>query len=393
MTESPTFAARSAVLTEKVLRRRGGMKWEVAVDGALPAWVAESDFAVADVVRDALTDVVERGEFGYVAPSRVEGFRSAVSRWYGDMHVSVVPAEHVHPVGDVIEAYRHVIRSFTPPGMPVIIPTPSYPPFAAVAAEEGRDVIRIPAAGGIDLDALDDALRARPALLIVCNPHNPLGRVASRDELAAIAEVVERHGGRVFADEIHAPLVLDDIAHVPYASVSEAAASHALTAFAASKAFNLPALKAAALITSNPADLARWNALGPLAGHGASVMGLVAGAVALDDGRDWLSQMVAYLRENRDRVMSAVASIDRARAVASQATYLQWIDLSDALAGEGPTAAELCAASGLLVNDGPAFGGPAGAIRFNFALPQHLLDEALDRLTRAFAQTIATHVA
>ncbi|MCM3501165.1 aminotransferase class I/II-fold pyridoxal phosphate-dependent enzyme [Microbacterium sp. P26] len=380
------FARAAATLTEESLRLRGGKKWEDAVDGMLPAWVAESDFAVAPVVRAALTDVVDRGEFGYVSDERLAAFRGAVSRWYGEAHATPVPEEHVHPVGDVIEAYRHAIRDFTAPGTPIIVPLPAYPPFSAVAAEEGRDVLHIGAVGGLDLDALDATMREHRALLVLCNPHNPLGRVAPREELLAIAEIVDRSGGRVFADEIHAPLVLDDVSHVPYASVSPAAAAHSLTAFAASKAFNLPSLKAAALLTSNAADLGRWNKLGPLAGHGAGIMGLVAGTAALDHGREWLTQQNAYLRSNRDLVGRAASGIPGAAFTLSQATYLQWIDLT-AVDRTSPirTAAHMCAEAGLLVNDGSTFGGFPGHIRLNFATPRHLLVEMLDRLTRAFA--------
>lgn len=380
------FARAAATLTEESLRLRGGKKWEDAIDGMLPAWVAESDFAVAPVVQAALTDVVDRGEFGYVSDEQLAAFRGAVSRWYVEELATPVREEHVHPVGDVIEAYRHAIRDFTALDWPVIVPLPAYPPFSAVAAEEGREVLHVGTVGGLDIDALDAIMRERRALLVLCNPHNPTGRVATREELLAIAEVVDRHGGRVFADEIHAPLVLDDVSHVPYASVSPAAAAHALTAFAASKAFNLPSLKAAALLTSNEADLATWNALGPLAGHGASIMGLVAGTAALDDGREWLAQQNAYLRSNRDLVARAASGIPGVAVIPSRATYLQWIDATAAHRfTPDRTAAQICAAAGLLVNDGSTFGGSPGHIRFNFATPRHLLVEMLDRLTRALA--------
>lgn len=372
-----------ARLTETALRRRGGEKWHAAAPGILPAWVAESDFEVPPAARAALLDVVDRGEFGYVSPLRRDAYRAAVARWYRERHgVGVEPGD-VHPVADVIEAYRRTIRDFTDADTPVVVPAPAYPPFFAVAEQEGRRVITVDTVDGLDLDLLEATLSERPSLLVICNPHNPLGRVAGLDELRAIASIVDRCGGRVFSDEIHAPLVLDAVRHVPYFSVCSEAASHTITAFAASKAFNLPGLKAAALLTSNLPDRSRWEGLGHLASHGASVMGLAAGAAALEHDRDWLDESIGYLRGNRHRVLEAVAEIDGARATASQATYLQWIDVADSPAMNSPqvsSPAVLCAEGGLLVSDGAAFGGFSSCIRFNFASPRPLLDAALARL-------------
>src|SRR5262249_4351563 len=179
---------------------------------------------------------------------------------------------HIHPVPDVIKALEIAITHFSRPGSPVILPTPAYMPFLIVPGLLGRQIIQVrmhDEAGffTFDFDAITAAFRAGGHLLIFCNPYNPLGRVFTQDEMTPLTDVVDRHGGRVFADEIHAPLVYPGGRHIPYASTSPAAAGHAITAVAASKAWNLPGLKCAQLILTSDADVAAWERCLPLYEH------------------------------------------------------------------------------------------------------------------------------
>ncbi|MCG7284874.1 aminotransferase class I/II-fold pyridoxal phosphate-dependent enzyme [Cellulomonas sp. ACRRI] len=369
-----------------VLRRRGGEKWAAATPDQLAAWVAEMDFGAAPAVTDALHDLVARAELGYVAPARRQTYREAVARWYADEHGYVVDPARVHVVADVIEAYRQALAHLFPEG-DVVLPVPAYPPFTIAARTLGRRVRTVllrERAGRweLDLDALDAALRGGPHVLVLCNPQNPTGRVHTRTELLAVADLAERHGARVFADEIHAPLVHAGHVHVPYASVSPGAAAHSVTAFSPSKAFNLASLKSAALLLTRDEDVRALADVGHLASHGASIAGLVAGTAALDAARPWLADVRATLQHNRDRVLATLSGAPGLRLAAPEGTYLAWVD---ATATGVTTPAAHLADRGVLVNDGAGFGDAYGSwFRLNFATPAPVLEEIVRRVVAAF---------
>jgi len=289
----------------------------------------------------------------------------------------------------VIKALEIAITQFSRPGSPVILPTPAYMPFLIVPGLLGRDIIQVrvredpddPGYFTLDLDAIDAAFRAGGHLVVFCNPYNPLGRVFTVDEMMQLTDVVERHGGRVFADEVHAPLVYPGQRHIPYASISEAAAAHTLTATSASKAWNLPGLKCAEVILTNEPDRQRWEDMGPFASHGASNPGVVANIAAFRYGEDWLDEVVAYLDQSRHLVADLLGrQLPQARYRPPDGTYLAWINCTAMDLPESPGALITDRAQ-VTVVDGPAFGaGGNGSFRFNFATPQPILTEMIDRM-------------
>ncbi|WP_354002751.1 aminotransferase class I/II-fold pyridoxal phosphate-dependent enzyme [Microbacterium elymi] len=235
--------------TEDRLREIGGMKWSLYPE-ATGMFVAEMDFGVAEPVRAAVQGAVDDALFGYPPPRIVDALSAACAAWQRDRYGWDVPAERVRPLADVLTGLTAAIELFTAPGSAIILPTPAYMPFLTVPATVGREVIEVPMLleDGelvLDLNGIDRAFAAGGGMLILCNPHNPVGRVYRPDEMGAVAEIVERHGGRVFSDEIHAPLVYEGTRHTPYASVSPMTAAHTITAASASKAWNLPGLKCA----------------------------------------------------------------------------------------------------------------------------------------------------
>jgi cystathionine beta-lyase len=259
-------------VTVEELRALGGLKWSLYPE-AIGMFVAESDLGTAPAVTEALHAAVGAGTFGYLPPALLAGMSEACAGWSRDRYGWAVPPERVRPLADVLAGLAAAIEHFSRPGSPVILPTPAYMPFLTLPAVLGREVIEVPMARdgdryGYDLDALDAAFRAGGHLLVLCNPHNPIGRVLEPAEMTAVAEVVDRHGGRVFSDEIHAPLVFPGSRHVPYASLDDVTAGHAVTATSASKAWNLPGLKCAQLVLSNEADAAVWARVGLHAEHG-----------------------------------------------------------------------------------------------------------------------------
>ena len=200
--------------------------------------------------------------------------RRSATRWpvtFADWSASrygwAVAPEQVTPLADVVAGLQAAIEHFTPPGSAVVLPTPAYMPFLTVPGLMGRELIQVPMVddGGratYDLDGIAQALARGAGLVVHVNPHNPLGRVFTPEEQLALADVVEGAGARVFADEIHAPLVYPGAVHRPYAALSEATAGHTVTATSASKAWNLPGLKAAQLVLSNAADVEHWAEVG-----------------------------------------------------------------------------------------------------------------------------------
>ncbi|HTR92249.1 MAG TPA: aminotransferase class I/II-fold pyridoxal phosphate-dependent enzyme, partial [Trebonia sp.] len=235
----------------------------------------------------------------------------------------------------------------------------------------------------LDLDAIEDAFRAGGHLVIFCNPYNPLGRVFTEPEMTELTGVVERHGGRVFADEIHGPLVYPGTRHIPYASTSDAAAAHTLTATSASKGWNLPGLKCAQVILSNEPDRQRWEEMGFFAAHGASNPGVAANIAAYRHGEAWLDEVVGYLDESRRLLAGLVAThLPQVRYRPPDGTYLAWLDCAAMDLPDSP--GELINGAHVTVVDGPAFGdGGAGAFRLNFATPQPILAEMVERIAAA----------
>lgn len=390
------------------LRRRGSLKWTAMPDADIAAWVAESDLGIAPAITAAVCDAVGAGLLGYMPPAVRRQLGEACAGWQLDRYGWQVDPARVHPVRDVREALRITIDQFSRPGSPVILPTPAYMPFVTAPGVWGREVIQVPmltgsAAGGraaLDLDGIDRAFRAGGHLLVLVNPHNPTGRVLERDELLAVADVVERNGGRVFSDEIHAPLVHPGAHHIPYASLSDATAAHTVTATSASKAWNIPGLKCAQVVLSNAADAAAWARADILLTEGASTIGAVANSAAYTEAGPWLAEALGYLDGNRHALRQALD--ERAPLVgyrAPEGTYLAWLDLRAALdARPGTSQADddapgwaladpgdlerwIRRQTGVAVTDG-AWCGEAGRgfVRLNLAMPRPMVVEAAHRI-------------
>jgi cystathionine beta-lyase len=388
-----SFAEIADRTTEDELRARGSQKWSKGGPGVIGAFVAEMDFGVAPPVEAALLDVIRRADFGYLSPRAVTAMADACAAWQRDRYGWDVAPVRVRPLPDVITGLAAAITVFSRPGSPVILPTPAYMPFLTVPGSLGRDIIQVPMAddGGrrvLDLDGIDAAFKRGGHLLILCNPSNPVGRVYGKDELAAVAEVVEANGGRVFADEIHAPLLYPGATHVPYASLSEATAAHTVTGTAASKGWNLPGLKCAQLVLSSDADAATWAERGSTFEHGASTPGVQASTAAYRDGGPWLDDVVAYLDGSRALLAGLLGEhLPGVGYRPPEGTYLAWLDCR-ALAAElrlDVTPAEFfLARARVMLTDGAACGTAGrGHVRLNFATPRPILAEIVRRMAGA----------
>lgn len=401
----PSFAQLDAITLE-YLRTTGATKWNRA-DAPIGAFVAEMDYGIATPITETLHREVDRGLFAYLPLEYRERMQASVARYLRDRCAWEVAPECIHEMPDVVAAYRAAIAHFSEPGSKIIVPTPAYMPFLTVPGLDGREVIEVPMnagtvagagpdagsavgarpdeyAFGDDLAALERAFDDGGGLLVLCNPHNPTGRVFTEGELRAIEELVDRKGGRVFSDEIWQPLIFSGARHIPYASLGERAAGHTVTAIAASKGFNLPGLKCAQLILSNAADAATWRDIGWLSMHGAANLGLAATAAAFDEGLDWLDDVTAYLERNRDLLVEFVARrMPGAHVTRPEGTYIAWLDFSAWELGAEP-AEFFRERAGVLCTDGTACGTDwAGHVRFVFAMPQPVMIDALERMAAA----------
>lgn len=379
-------------ITPTQLRRGGGPKWSLG-DDVIGAQVAEMDFGTAPRVTDALRASIASGRLGYPGSELQASTASATARWYADSYGWAVAPEYVQPVGDVITTLKVAIEHYSTAGSAVIVPTPTYMKFLTVPRAMGRRIIEVPLLedGGryaMDLEALAAAFTGGGGILLLCNPFNPTGTVFGRAELLAISEVVAEHDGRVFADEVHAPLVYDDAQHVPYASVSPTSAEHTVTGTSAAKAWNLAGLKCAQVLFSNAADAARWPEIAPVHGHGASTLGLVATTAAYDEGRSWLDDVQHYLDGNRKLLAELVAEhLPGVRYTPPDGTYVGWLDLRALDLGDD-VAEFFRHRAGVALTDGRTCGANGrGHARLIFATPRPVLREVVERMGRAVTRS------
>jgi len=373
------------------LHQRRTVKWSLYGPDVLAAWVAEMDFDVAPPITAALHRAVDREDFGYVEADLSE-LTAACAEVLEDLHGWTVSPARIFPVSDVLTGLTAALEVFSPAGTPVVVPTPAYPPFFEVVELTGRPVVPAPmarhgdtATWTLDLDVVDATLADGARTVLLCNPHNPTGRVFTHDELAALAEVVDRHGARVVADEVHAPLVLAGARHVPYASVSDAAAQHTITLRSASKAWNLAGLKCAQVVASNHHDAATWRQLSVFAVAGPTPLGVAASVAAYREAGEWRQGLVSHLDRQRARLRDLLDThLPGARLTWPEATFLSWIDCSEL--GLDDPAAHFLRHGAVALSDGPPFGaGNEQFVRLNFATSSTLLDRLVERLGAALA--------
>lgn len=384
-------AAEFDAITQAQLEQIGGLKWS-RFPGKIGAFVAESDFPLAPPVAERLHTALRDGFTGYMPAHLGQSMSAACADWQRDRYGWHVPTEWVRPIGDVVTAFRATIQHFSAPGSKIIVPTPAYMPFLVVPQTLGREVIEVPMLWQnerweLDLDGIAQAFADGGGLLTLCNPYNPVGRVFTRPELEAVRDVVDAANGRVFSDEIHAPLVYAPHAHIPYASIDATTAEHTVTSTSASKAWNLPGLKAAQLILSNERDADTWSEVGMMLEHGASTFGVLANEAAYVSGGEWLDQTVAYLDGNRRRLGELLTElIPEMGYAAPEGTYVAWLD-ARRLGIDGSPAEFFRDFADVVMTDGRDCGiAGEGHLRFILAMPRPILERAVRQMADALSR-------
>jgi len=388
MTREP--APEVVDLTDEQLRERGGMKWTHSGADVLPAWVAETDLAIAPVVTDAVRAAVERGDVGYPPYDDRTGLPEALAAYAERQWRWPIDPAHVVLVGDVMAGLMLTLKVLCD-NAPVVVPTPTYPPFLDIVPLAGLELVTLPldpdaTTATLDLDRIAAALATGARTVLLCNPHNPWGRAFTRTELEGLRDVVTRYGARVVSDDIHAPLVLPGAAYLPYASLA-GTADHVTTVLSASKAWNVPGLRCAQLVTGTPADAERLRAIPHVANDGVSTLGVAANLAAYRDGQPWLDAFVARLDANRGLFGELVRrELPLARRRPLEATYLAWLDLR--AYGRADPARTALERGRVLVNEGRSFGpGGEGHVRVNVATSSERLERIVNQLAQALVST------
>jgi cystathionine beta-lyase len=364
------------------LRLRRSAKWQAFGPDVLPLWVAELDFELAPAIAATLAEAVRRSDTGYAW--QVEELGRALATFAGARWGWQVDPAGVHPVSDVGVGVVNLLRALIRPGDVVLISPPVYPPFFGWVEEVQARLVEVPLrvdGWRLDLPALARAFAERPAAYVLCNPHNPVGRVHSSDELAELVRLAHRYQVPIISDEVHAPLALPGTEFTPLLSLPEAA-EIAVSVQAASKAWNLAGLKAAAVVTGSPrmAEVAdrvpegRWRV-----GH----FGVLASIAAYTLETAWLDRLLATLLDRRALLASLLAErLPAVRWQPPEASYLAWLDCAG-LGIEGDPA-QVFLRHGVALESGGRFGGiGADHVRMNFGTSAEILSAAIDRMAEA----------
>lgn len=368
---------------DAVISREGtsSLKWEkYAGRDVLPLWVADMDFAAPPAVIDALHARLDHGIFGYTrSPASAN---AAVVEYLQARYDWAIQPEWIVWLPGLVPGINLACRAVGEPGDAVLTSTPVYPPFLFAPGLNQRELIAVPLCekAGVwqfDFAAMAAAITPRTRMLILCHPHNPVGRIWQRDELDQLASFARQHDLTVVSDEIHCDLLLDEGArHQPFASISSDAAARTVTLMAPSKTYNLPGLSCSfAVISDVSLRHAFQRAMRGIMPE-INVLGFTATEAAFRGGGEWLDALLVYLRGNRDRIMAALDGVAGLKVVHPQATYLAWIDCRSC-GIESPQ--RFFEDAGVGLSDGTDFGLP-GFVRLNFGCPRATLDKALDRM-------------
>lgn len=371
-------------------------KWDrYEGQGVLPFWVADMEFRAPQPVLDALHARIDHGVFGYTqTPAALnEAAMAFLEARYG----WAVEPEWLVWIPGVVPGFNLACRSAAAPGEAVMTATPIYYPFLSAPGNAGCERIETPlvqdATGGaarwvMDFDALEAAITPTTRLFMLCNPHNPTGRVYDEGELQTLATIAERHDLVICSDEIHAELVLDaDRSHLPIASLDADLARRTITLIAPTKTFNIPGLSCACAVIPDPQLRRRFRHAGAGLLAGIGPLGYAAAEAAWRHGEPWRQQLLAVLRRNRDRLQRAVDGWPGMTMTHVEATCLAWID-ARGTGIEDPQA--FFEAAGVGLSPGPQFAGDEGAgagfVRFNFGCQLAMLEMGIERMGAALAQ-------
>ena len=376
---------------DKVINRKNTrcLKYDFAVKrgkpaDVLPLWVADMDFETSSYIEDALVERAKEGIFGY---SEVQTpYFEIIANWMKLHHNWEIQEDWLIKTPGVVFALAMAVKAYTQPGDSVLIQLPVYYPFSEVIQDNGRKVVSSNLYQGEDnryhIDFQDfekKIVEENVKLFFLCNPHNPIGKVLTLAEEQRLCELAERYDVRIFNDEIHAPFVFEG-RHIPYPTISEAAAQQSMTATSASKSFNIPGTKCAQVLLTNPADREMWAERAEWSEHQTATIGAIATTTAYNEGDPWFQDALSYVRRNLglfDEQMSTRFS--GVGYIRPRGTYIAWLDFGPL--GIDDPAAYFLEKAKVALTDGRSCGrAGAGCVRVNMAMPYPLLVDCLNRM-------------
>ena len=368
-------------------RATASLKWDKYRNrDIIPLWVADMDFRSPPAVIRALQQRVAYGVFGYtIAPQELN---DVVVVMLKNLYGWEIEAEWLVWLPGLVTGLNVVCRAVGEEGDDVMTAVPVYPPFLTAPGHFRRNLIKVPLKEKnnrwqFDFDRLERSITAKTRLFILCNPHNPVGRVYARDELETLAALCKKHDILICSDEIHCGLILDkDKPHIPTASLDPDTAARTITLMAASKTFNLPGLGCAFAVIGEKNLRRRFKEAMAGIVPMVNALGYTAARAAFEDCDDWHAALLEYLRGNREIVQAAVHGMPHLSMAPVEATYLAWIDMR-AAGLKNPAAFFEDAGVGL--QDGIEFDGP-GFARLNFGCSRRLLEKALQRMAVALEE-------
>ena len=370
---------------------RGGTfsyKWDVR-EGELPMWVADMDLETAEPIKRAIVRRAEHGIFGYTATPCE--FFEAVSTYWERRHGYRIPTEHMVYSNGVVAALSSMVRKLTTPAENVLIQAPVYNIFYNSIINNGRnvlssDLVYCNGEYSIDFEDLESKLALpQTSLMILCNPHNPVGRIWTREELSKIGELCKKHGVTVISDEIHCDVTAPGEHYLPFASVSDTCRDISVTCIAASKTFNIAGLQSACVFAADPHLRHRvWRGINTDEVGEPNAFSMQANIAAYTECDGWVDAMLDYVFENKRIAVDFINNeIDGLRAEYSLATYLLWIDISGVASDSVEFCDRLREYTGLYLSDGVEYGECGRAfVRMNLATQRERVLDGLERLKR-----------
>ncbi len=369
--------------------RADAVKWAVGKN-ELPMWVADMDFKTAPEIIDALTERVRHGIFGYTDLG--DDWYNAYIGWWSKRHGYKMQKDRLIFCTGVVPAISSIIRKLTTPNEKVVVLSPGYGMFFNCAVNSGRVVNEsvLKYSNGeyeIDFDDLESRLAdPQTSMMIICNPHNPIGKIWTRDELMRIGSLCKKHGVLVLSDEIHCDLTAPGKEYIPFASLSDELRDISITCIAPTKAFNLAGIQTAAVSVPEPFLYHKvWRALNTDDVAEPNAFATVAAIAAFTQGEKWLDELREYIDANKRRAVDFIKqNIPGIKVQKSDATYLLWLDCREIYNGEPEISEVIRAKTGLFLSGGSHYGkGGEGFARMNVACPRELLDDGLIRLKAA----------
>ena len=367
------------------------IKWDLVteVNGkkSLPYWIADIDFKAPVEVIEALKNRVEHGIFGYTAYSPT--IIPTIKNWINKRHGWSLEDEWICYTPGIVSAILYAIECFTNVGDSIIVQSPIYPPFLQVPRDSGRKVIEsnmILNNGKYEIDFADFEEKSKDAkLFLLSNPHNPSGRVFTKEELEKLGNICVKNNVLIIADEIHSDIIFKGYSHTPIASISEDIKNITITCYSVSKTFSLAGLAASVIVIPNKEIRDKFKEYLEIRHISVNLLGKVALEAAYEYGEDYMNQLTEYLESNRDFLVDFMSKYTKKiKPVKSEGTYLVWLDCTE-LNLTDEELNRFFEAAGVKLNQGHTFSNAGkGFMRFNIGCPRETLEEGLERIKNAY---------